>query len=159
MAFLENLGKKVGEAAQAAAKKSGELVETTKLNVSINSEEDKVQKLYAQIGKAVFEKFNSSGIADSDCKEACEAIKVHEQNIKNLKEKILDVRGVKLCVSCGNEMDKAQLFCAKCGTKNEIVQAPEAAQGQAVQSAVCPNCGTPVQAGSMFCAACGSKIG
>jgi len=37
MAFFENLGKKVGEAAQAAAKKSGELVEVTKLNVNINS--------------------------------------------------------------------------------------------------------------------------
>ena len=53
MSFFENLGKKVGEAAQAAARKSSEIVEVTN-NASINAEEDKIQKLYSEIGK-VFE--------------------------------------------------------------------------------------------------------
>jgi hypothetical protein len=39
MAFFENIGKRVSEAAQVAAKKSSELVEVTKLNSSISSEE------------------------------------------------------------------------------------------------------------------------
>lgn len=160
MAFLENLGKKVGEAAQAAAKKSGELVETTKLNVNINSEEDKIQKIYTQIGKTLFERYSATGVADDDVKESLEAVKVHEQNIKSLKEKIFDIKGSKTCISCGTEMDKAQVFCSKCGAKNDV-PAPEAAAAEPQASSViaCPACGSTLQTGSVFCTNCGAKVG
>lgn len=158
MAFLENLGKKVGEAAQAAAKKSGELVEITKLNVNINSEEDKIQKLYNQIGKTLFEKYSATGAVDEDLKEPCEAIKVHEQNVKNLREKIMEVKSVKSCVSCGAEMEKAQIFCSKCGAKNETAPTREAS-AQAAATVTCPSCGAILQAGALFCTSCGAKIG
>ena len=160
MAFLENLGKKVGEAAQAAAKKSGELVETTKLNVNINSEEDKIQKIYTQIGKTLSEKYSATGVADDDVKESCEAVKVHEQNIKSLRDKIMEVKGSKLCINCGTEMDKAQVFCSKCGAKNDL-PAPEAAAEapQAEATLTCPACGSVLQPGSVFCTNCGAKVG
>jgi Uncharacterized protein conserved in bacteria len=159
MAFLENLGKKVGEAAQAAAKKSGELVEITKLNVNIGSEEDKIQKLYTQIGKAVYDKYSATGESDTSVTENCEAIKLHEQNIKALKDKILEVKSVKHCVSCGTEMEKAQLFCSKCGARNEIVPTQDNTQSQAASSIACPACGAELTAGTAFCTACGTKIG
>ena len=155
MAFLENLGKKVGEAAQAAAKKSGELVEITKLNVNIGSEEDKMQKLYTQIGKTIFEKYSATGAADIDVQENCEAIRVHEQNIKALKEKIMEVKSVKLCIGCGTEMERGQVFCSKCGTRNEPVAAPQPPQPQAV---TCVNCGAVLSEGAIFCTNCGTKV-
>jgi len=119
MAFLENLGKKMGEAAQTAAKKSSELVEVTKLNMNINSEEDKIQKLYVQIGKKVYEGFSSNAEANPEFAADCEAIKAHEENIKSLREKILEVKNLKACSNCGAEMDKTTVFCTKCGTKQE----------------------------------------
>jgi predicted nucleic acid-binding Zn ribbon protein len=161
MAFLENLGKRVGEAAQAAAKKSGELVEITKLNVNINSEEDKIQKLYAQIGKSVYENFCQSGAAEDYIKEACEAITVHEQNVNSLREKIAEVKGTKACIACGAEMDRAQLFCSKCGARNEIPQAPvqpEAPETPAAANLTCPACGSALAAGSAFCTNCGTRL-
>ena len=158
MAFLENLGKRVGEAAQAAAKKSGELVEVTKLNVNINSEEDKIHKLYTQIGKSIFERYSASGIAEDEVKEFCEAVKVHEQNIKALRDKILEVKGSKQCIGCGVDMEKTQIFCSKCGAKNDT--APAAAEEPAQQAAAttCPACGATLTAGSAFCTNCGAKI-
>lgn len=160
MAFLENIGRKVGEAAQAAAKKSGELVEITKLNVNINSEEDKIQKIYTQIGKALYEKYSAAGVAEDDIKESFEAVKVHEQNIKNLRDKIMDLKGAKLCINCGAEMEKTQVFCSKCGTKNDV-PAPEAAADapQAAATVACPACGSLLQQGSGFCTNCGAKVG
>lgn len=159
MAFFDNMGKKIGEAAQAAAKKSGELVEVTKLNVNINSEEDKMQKLYNQIGKKVYDKYSETGAADADFVEDCESIKVHDQNVKNLKEKILEVKSMKQCVGCGSELEKNQIFCSKCGTRNEIQQAAEPAQQASQATVSCPACGATLQAGSVFCTNCGSKIG
>lgn len=157
MAFLENLGKKVGEAAQAAARKSGELVEITKLNVNIGSEEDKIQKQYTQIGKSIYEKYNAMGVVDDDVKENCETIKVHEQNIKASKEKILEVKNVKSCTSCGTEMDRAQIFCSKCGNRNDIAAAaPE--QQQSAARATCTACGATLSEGAVFCTNCGAKV-
>lgn len=161
MAFLENLGKKVGEAAQAAAKKSGELVEVTKLNVSIGQEEDKIHKLYLQIGKSVYEKSKAEGVADDYVKEACDAVAAHEQNIKALREKIAEIKGIKSCVSCGAEMEKAQIFCSKCGAKNELpppVAAQEPAEQQPEAKPVCPSCGAEVAEGSAFCTSCGTRL-
>lgn len=155
MAFLENLGK----AAQAAAKKSGELVEVTKLNVNINSEEDKIQKLYAQIGKSVFERYSASGEASDDIRETCEAITVHEQNIKGLRDKIAEVKGTKQCIGCGTEMEKTQIFCSKCGTKNELNPSASSAPAQQAAAVICPACGSSLPAGSAFCTSCGAKIG
>ncbi len=151
MAFLENIGK----AAQAAAKKSGELVEVTKLNVNIGSEEDKIQKLYVQIGKILYEKYVTTGIIDDEAREASEQIKVHEASIKNLRDKIADIKSVKSCINCGAEMEKAQIFCAKCGAKNDI---PAASQEALSGTVFCPSCGASLPAGSQFCTGCGGKV-
>ncbi len=152
MSFLENIGK----AAQAAAKKSGELVEITKLNMNINSEEDKIQKQYTQIGKLIYEKFKATGDIDSEFVASCETIKTHEQNISNLKEKILETKNLRLCSGCGAEMDRNAMFCAKCGAKQDVQ--PAAGQ-QNVATAACPACGAQIPAGSTFCTSCGAKLG
>ncbi|NLK88247.1 MAG: zinc-ribbon domain-containing protein [Clostridiaceae bacterium] len=156
MAFLENLGKKIGETAQAAAKKSSELVETTKLNASINAEEEKIHRLYSQMGKTAYQHFSETGTTEEYLREACEQIVAHEQNIKELREKIAEVKGIKSCVGCGAEMERSQVFCSKCGAKNEIQQAaPEEA---AAPSAACPSCGVALAPGSAFCTSCGTKL-
>ncbi len=151
MSFLENIGK----AAQAAAKKSSELVEITKLNMNINSEEDKIQKQYTQIGKLIYDKFKAGGNIDEEFLASCETIRTHEQNINNLKEKILETKNLRVCSGCGAEIDKNSMFCAKCGTKQDVQQA---AGQQAVSAATCPACGAQITAGSAFCTGCGAKM-
>lgn len=156
MAFLENLGKKVGEAAQAAAKKSSEIVEVTKLNANIGSEEDKIQKLYTQIGKAIYEEFISPGETKEDFKALCSQITEHEQNIKALREKIADVKGTRQCASCGAELDKSQIFCSKCGTRNDT--APVVEEPSQPAAVFCPGCGCSLDQNALFCTNCGTKV-
>jgi uncharacterized protein YpuA (DUF1002 family) len=159
MAFLENLGKKIGETAQAAAKKSSEIVEVTKLNSNINSEEDKIQKLFTQIGKTVYENFKQTGNTVDFAAEDCQQIAAHEENIKALREKIAEVKGIKSCINCGAEMERTQLFCSKCGTKNDIPQAAAETQAPEQPAApACPSCGTVLTPGSAFCTNCGTKL-
>jgi len=154
MSFLDNIGK----AAQAAAKKSSELVEVTKLNMNVNSEEDKIQKIFNQIGKTVYDKFKTDGSIIPEFTELCESVKVHEDTVASLKQKILEVKNIKSCVNCGAEMEAISQFCVKCGAKQ-----PEAAQApvftQAPAGTICPACGASVQTGSAFCTKCGTKIG
>lgn len=154
MAFLENLTKRVGEAAQTAAKKSGELVEITKLNLNVNAEEDKVNKLYLQIGKKVYASYISGEAADSTIQNDCRTITEHEGTIKEIKDKIMQVKNVKICVGCEAEMEKTAMFCVKCGTK---VENNEPIINEQVEK-FCPSCGAKINEDAAFCPGCGSKI-
>ncbi|MGE5327980.1 MAG: zinc ribbon domain-containing protein [Deltaproteobacteria bacterium] len=156
MSFLENLGKTISGAAQTAAKKSGEMVEITKINMSIGSEEDKIEKLQMQIGKKVYENsVAGTPISADDFKDACNEITERNNTIKDLKAKILEVKSIKLCTSCGAELEKEVQFCNKCGSKQEAI-AVETAQTAA--EAACPKCSAALPADAGFCGSCGEKL-
>lgn len=152
MAFFDNLGKKVGEAAQSVSKKSGELVEITKLNMSINSEEDKIKKKYSEIGKKAYEIFLQDPDSASAFLEECEEISQSQSSIDDLKAKIMQAKNLKKCVGCGAELEKSIVFCSKCGAKNEPIVEIQP------EGVVCPSCGVVVSEGSAFCQACGTKV-
>jgi hypothetical protein len=92
MAFFDNLSKKVGDVAQTAAKKSGELIEVNKLNSNIGNEEDNIKNLYNEIGKLVFQRYLQDMLDNEEYRAMCETIKGHEDNITALKAKIEDIK-------------------------------------------------------------------
>jgi uncharacterized membrane protein YvbJ len=117
--ILENISKKVTEVAQVAAKKSSEVVEITKLNISINTEEDKIQKLYEEIGRIVYNYFKSQENVPDELKEVCAEIQQSETNIKNHKRRILEIKSLKLCGNCGAELGEDVNFCPQCGARQQ----------------------------------------
>jgi len=119
MAFLNNITKKVTETAKAAAKKSGDIVEVTKLNMSIGTEEEKIEKIYLEIGKMVYDVYLKGEEIATPFKEQCEKIKEREQYIKELKNKLHELKGIKICSSCGEVLDINVNFCSNCGAKQE----------------------------------------
>jgi ribosomal protein L40E len=162
MAFFEHLGKKVSEAAQVAAKKSSELVEVTKLNSNINSEENKIKELYQQIGKNVYEKFVGGEDVFAEANDTCLEIKSKEEIIAGLKQKILEIRNIKLCEQCGAELSRDTAFCSKCGAKQKPLEQPGSVEEDISEEKVlpkfCGSCGNVVEEGSVFCQKCGAKI-
>ena len=155
MAFFENISKKVGEVASTAAKKSGDLVEVTKLNMNIGAEEDKIQKLYTKMGKTVSESYCSGSEPDGNFAEDCEAIKAHEKTIESLKAKVREIKNASTCSNCGAEVNKASAFCPKCGSRVDTV--PQQTR-QEPSGKTCPNCNAPLDEGAEFCTGCGSKV-
>lgn len=155
MAFLGGFGEKVSKAAQAAAKKSNELVEITKINMSISGEEDKIQKVYKQIGQYVFDNFKDNSDADENIAGLCQQIMSHQKNISDLKEKLMAIKNIRQCADCGAEIELSTSFCPKCGSKQE---APEAPAAEDSQKPVCPSCNAEYDEGTVFCSNCGHKI-
>jgi len=162
MSIFDDLGKKFSEAAQLAAKKSTNLVEITKVNMAISAEEEKIEKAYAKIGKEIFNKYNSYVEVDPDVVALCEEIKSYQENLANLKSRLMDLKDVKLCIRCNAELDKSVLFCPKCGTKQEKQsqekQSDDASQSKKKEIKFCTKCGAEVTEGAAFCQSCGSKI-
>lgn len=111
MAFIDDL-KKFGK---NVAQKSSDMVETTKLNMSITQEREKINKLYNEIGAAVYEQYklgNDLGLGDK-----CMQIAEHEAKIEEYQAKILEIKNAMKCPGCGAEVSAETTFCANCGTK------------------------------------------
>lgn len=155
MAFLSGLGDKVSKAAQAAAKKSNELLEITKINMSISGEEEKIQKIYKQIGELVFDDFKNNTDRGEDIVALCQEVVSHQQAISDLKEKLMSVKNMKICSGCGAELERAVTFCPKCGTKQEALETPIEEEPDLP---ACPSCNAKYDEGTIFCSNCGHKL-
>lgn len=90
MTFFDDFGKKLGVVAETTVTKAKELTEITKLNMQISSEERKLEKLYAEIGKLVFEKEKdkSGGFVSEQCSRIIEV----QQAIGDLNKKLNEVK-------------------------------------------------------------------
>ncbi len=90
MAFLNNLGKKIGEAAGSATEKAKDFAETTKLNSAISAEEKQINQYYMEIGKLIFEQERNN--PDSPVADIINKITASLQNIDDLKRKIEEIK-------------------------------------------------------------------
>lgn len=123
MPFMDNLskiGKSVGKSASSVAKKSGELVGISKLNMNIAAEQDDIKVLNEEIGQVVYEKYKSGERFEEEITEKCVKISELELKIHQVKKKILEIKDIKVCPKCGTEMTLKVAFCSKCGEKQEI---------------------------------------
>lgn len=154
MTLLDNITKKVTETARAAARKSGDLVEVTKLYMSIGAEEDKIDKVYVQIGKVVYERYTEGKAIDEELKILCEEIKGYMDNISDMKQKIFELKKIKYCPACDTELDIEAAYCFRCGAKQEIPQQ----EVEKSDEKTCSVCGAVVSKDAIYCSKCGSKI-
>ena len=100
----KEVGGKVSEASNAA-----------KLKLDIHSKEDFVEKQYAALGKAYYEKHKD----ETDCEEAEQFFLIKEalEEIERMKAEVLKIQGAAECPKCGAKMPDAATFCSNCGTK------------------------------------------
>ena len=157
MSIFDNLGKKIGETAQAAQKKANETIEITKLNKSIANEEDKIEGIYLELGKKLYGFYAKGQEVGENFEQECEEISVYEDNIKELKKKIMELKNIRLCPNCGTEIEEGISFCSKCGTKIEAPAPKVHAQEEKPDFKVCPTCGSRLTLEAAFCPSCGTK--
>ncbi len=82
MEFFE----KVNELAKAAADKTAEVVEDTRLKAQILNDEKSIRELETKIGAWYYEQFATGLPVAEEVSEWCTAISVHKANIEEKKE-------------------------------------------------------------------------
>jgi vacuolar-type H+-ATPase subunit I/STV1 len=117
MDFLNDIGKKITETAKTVTKKSENLVETTKINLSIGNEEDKIKRIFTEIGSELYKSFLDGESHGEYFDEKCTGIKEIEDNINSLREKLLTIKGHKSCGECNVVIDTDVKYCPNCGAK------------------------------------------
>ena len=121
MTDFESAMKKVADALHAAARKSGEILENTKISYNISTERDKIAKLQGKIGAKFCKIYKDGGAVPEFIVEDLEAIAEIEEIIRALEKTIADSKPYKFCSECGARLDLNDIYCAKCGAKQHDV--------------------------------------
>lgn len=115
MGFFSDLSKKTTET-------TGKIAKETKLKLKINENKGKIEDLYGEIGKKVYEKHIREENVDInvDLKEECTKVDILAKEIEDAKIEILKLNQKKLCSKCAAEIEDGAMFCPKCGEKQDI---------------------------------------
>ena len=127
MEFFDKLTKKASETYRGAAEKTGKLAKEAKLKIKINENKSKINDIYEEIGKKVYQKHTSNEevCIKKDLEEECAKIDILSSEIDSYHKEILELSNVKACTNCGEHMAKEAKFCPKCGTEQpEIKEEP-----------------------------------
>ena len=115
MAFFDKLGESLVSAGRDVSQKAKDVSEIAKLKMDIKSKEDYVEKQYAALGAAYFEKHKS----EEDCEEKEQFYLIQEalDEIDLMKTEVLRLQGASECPKCGAKMPEGAVFCSNCGAK------------------------------------------
>lgn len=129
MEFFEKLGKTATETFNSAAEKTNKIATDTKLKIKINDCKIKINELYEEIGKKVYEKYILAGNLEikDDIQEQLNKIDELAKKVQEYEEKRLELADLKQCINCKNKIDLKAKFCPECGEKQpeEVVHEVE----------------------------------
>ncbi len=152
MAFLDDIGKKIGMAGQTAAQKAMVMTDVARINADIAEEEKKMDNNFLQIGKLYISLHAEDWEKEFDGMVA--AIRESELRIKGYRERIQSIKGVVRCERCGAEVANTAAFCNSCGAA--MPRRIQAASQEQVRT--CSKCGARIDDDNRFCTVCGTPV-
>ncbi len=162
MSFWDDLNIKVAKGAKTLSQKSGELLAIARLKLDIASEQDKIGKIYEEIGRAVYEDYKLGNLKEKQVIEKCKLIDEISHRVEQLNRRAMQIRGGILCKECGEIVGASQVYCHICGRElgsfAKVVEEGEDFSIEVSNGLVCDKCGALVQEAAEFCPSCGKKI-
>lgn len=158
------VGKTATDTYNTVADKSGKLIADTKLKISISDKEADIEKIYEDMGKAVYDLYKSGDDVGKGFTKECKKIDKMNKEISEMNKTILYNKGLRNCEKCGEEISIESTFCGNCGQKQKPVKIKtekkdeKEAEEEKLVEKVCPQCGLVCAAGSKFCTKCGYNI-
>lgn len=140
---MENMGKNVSKVAK-------DNVEIAKCTSAIKSCEEKLNSVYAEIGKKYYH--SKPEVSRETFSALFDVIQQYQNQIDDLRKRLQELKGITICKSCGAELSRGAKFCRSCGAQ-QIVQ-PEIEPA----TTVCWNCHSPLTGSERFCTVCGANL-
>ena len=115
--FFGNLGQALSKTAKELSGRAEDVYETQRLKNKISAEERQIDKIMADLGKIVYQRYKEEVPVDDAQKALCEQIDQRMEQIEQLRTDIKDlkIRTRRICPSCGKEVEKNAAFCKFCG--------------------------------------------
>ena len=119
MSFFDDFSKKATDAAKYATKKTGDIIEQSKLNITIGALEGDIKDIYVSLGKAIYDQYINGDEISDDLIEYCKEIDDKVEEIRENREKINEIKKVVQCSNCKAENAETFEYCPYCGHKQD----------------------------------------
>lgn len=122
MNMFDTFIEKAKDVCDIATKKTGEMVEISKIKLECVKVNGEIKKLYEKLGSTVYSMMKSNYENQEVIDSLVEDIDENLAKLFELNEKLSDLKNVNVCNVCGAKNPEDNYFCAKCGSrvKNEF---------------------------------------
>ena len=114
---VDNFMDKARDVADAAGRKTSEIIEVSKLKVQCISINNKIKAVYEKLGSTVYSfkksDYSNDELVDSMVEEIDELL----AELDEVSEKIANIKNVVFCTACGKKNPENAYYCAKCGNR------------------------------------------
>lgn len=127
MDFFNKLSKKATETYKGVSEKTNKLTKEAKLKMKMNDSKSKINDLYQEIGKKIYEKHTLKEEINiqKDLEEEITRIDVISAEIENCLNEIRLLKDKKQCIKCFAEIEKDAKFCVHCGAEQTVEELKE----------------------------------
>lgn len=119
MDFFDKLGKQASKTYEYTTKKTSKLAREAKLKIQMNEHKGKIEELYEEIGKKMYEHHVNDQALDIDIESVLEeyCIQIDElcDRIEEERKELLTLREKKQCPNCFAEIELDFNYCPNCG--------------------------------------------
>ena len=138
--FFDDALGKVKNVADAAGKKTTDLVEFSKLKLALTDLNEEINRGYMRLGKITYERNTREG-ADEEAAAIIGEIDGLQEKLASIHDRILAIKNVVRCAECGAINPRQAVFCNQCGAMIKIAEPkpeeePACEVGEAVEDVV-----------------------
>ena len=126
MAFFEELGKVISDKSKEAAGKVKDITGVIQLKSKLSSEREKVNKAYIVLGKAYYDRHESS--LEDEFSGEFEIIRSGLVKMAELEDEIAELEGTRVCAECGAKVERNAAFCSASMAETSANPAEETAE-------------------------------
>lgn len=108
-------GKAVDSAVKTAGEKTGELVETARLNLHIADLQTRVKEVLRDIGALVYATHKDPNTDTEKVDKMLEELDGIHREIADYRERVSALKQRKFCRGCGAEVGRKDEYCRFCG--------------------------------------------
>lgn len=121
MNFLDKLGQISSQTYKYTQEKTTKIAKIAKLKALMNEDKQKVEDLYNEIGKKLYENHVRAEKIDivSKIEDICKEIDAYADEIELTRKEILKLKDLKQCKKCSYEMELEYKFCPNCGEEQK----------------------------------------
>lgn len=116
MVSFDDLFNKARDVANLAGKKTGEVVEVSKLKLKAVQLNADIQKAYEKLGSIVYEQEKTDGNAAELIALCVSEIDLLFTEFNDINDKIAETKSTIKCHNCGAINSDEAIYCSRCGT-------------------------------------------
>ena len=124
MDIFEKIGSVASETYKYTTEKTSKFAKETKTKLKINEYKSKIDDLYTDIGKKIYEQHirEEKTNIEEEITEICKQIDELTYKIEKAKDDVLNLKDKKQCPNCYSEINRDANYCPNCGAEQEKIE-------------------------------------